>query len=652
MTAPARIVVLHLEDEPKDSRLVRSTLAADGLDCEFIRVDNEDDFRAAIGRGGFDLILADHSLPAFDGLSALAHARAMCPDIPFICVSGSLGEELAIEALTNGATDYVLKQRLSRLVPAVRRALEESAERAKRRQAEAEVHRLVVQLQHSQKLEAIGHLAGGVAHDFNNLLTVINGYCERLLGVVGPNSPMRVDLDLIHKAGQRAAGLTSQLLAFSRRQVLQPRVIELNAVVIDMDKMLRRVLGEHITTLITLDPALGATRADPGQMGQVVMNLAINARDAMPSGGTLTIETANVDVAADETSRFGLPPGRYVSLVVRDTGHGMDEGMLSHIFEPFFTTKEAGKGSGLGLPTVYGIVKQSGGEIGVESTPSVGTMVRVFLPRVDAAPSAAPSAPPTSTVARGHETLLLVEDEDLVRELVREFLEDAGYHVLEARDAEEALRIAHAGARPIDLLVTDVVLPGMNGSDLVQELQRVLPNVKTVYVSGYPGDAMFRQGAFEPGSAFLAKPFTRHVLTQKVREVLDEQPATAGAVLVLDDDTDICRLLSGILRRAGYIVFDRLHDVPRDRSGKPLVDVVLLDLASNESSRAAALQVLKRELPAVNCVLMAGAFGNRLLEDVDGLGVTATLQKPLNEHSVLEAVARALPGRRRQPAPG
>jgi two-component system cell cycle sensor histidine kinase/response regulator CckA len=644
--APDRIVVLHLEDDPKDSRLINTTLAADGLDCEILRVETEDDFRLALTRGGLDLILADHSLPTFDGLSALAIAREVCPDVPFICVSGSLGEELAIEALKSGATDYVLKKRLSRLVPAVRRALQESAERAKRRRAEAEVRALEEQLRHSQKLEAIGQLAGGIAHDFNNLLTVINGYCDRLLAIAGDGSPIRADLDLIQKAGRRATALTTQLLAFSRRQVLQPRVIELNAIVLDVDKMLKRVIGEQITTLTALDPELGAVHADPGQIELVILNLAINARDAMLAGGTLTIETANVEVRRDAPSSFGLGPGQYVSLVVRDTGHGMDDRTLSRVFEPFFTTKEVGKGTGLGLPTVYGIVKQSGGEVGVESTLGHGTTVRVFLPRVEGGVAAVPAAVVPSTVARGLETVLLVEDEDLVRELVREFLESAGYEVLEAHDAEDAVRLARAAAHPIDLLVTDIVLPGMNGPDLAKRLREIVPRLRALYVSGYPGDAMFRQGAFEPGLAFLAKPFTRHVLTQRVREILDQAPPAAGAVLVLDEDVDIRRLLTEILHAAGYVVFDELANVPRDAAGRRQIDAVLVDLAWNDAVRTAVIDALRRELPASPVVLMAGAFGSRLLEEADGLGVSATLQKPLNEQSVLDAVARALRARR------
>jgi len=396
------------------------------------------------------------------------------------------------------------------------------------RQAEAEVHALEAQLRHSQKLEAVGQLAGGIAHDFNNLLTVINGYCERLLLAVEDQTEIKADLDLIHKAGQRAAGLTRQLLAFSRRQVLQPRVIDLNAIVADIQRILARVIGEQNTVITSLDRALGAAEADPGQIEQVIMNLAINARDAMPEGGTITIQTGNLTVLEGDNSPFHLRPGQYVMLAIRDTGHGMDAHTASRIFEPFFTTKEAGKGTGLGLSTVYGIVAQSGGDIAVDSAPGAGTTMRVFLPRVAPRAASAPATQPGPPPG-GHETVMLVEDEAFVRELVREFLQASGYQVIEASSAEDALRLAADRATPaIDLLVTDVVLPGLNGVRLAERLKAQLPGLEALYISGYPGDAMVRSGVFDPGPAFLAKPFTRHVLTQKVREILNARSAGDG----------------------------------------------------------------------------------------------------------------------------
>jgi two-component system cell cycle sensor histidine kinase/response regulator CckA len=399
-----------------------------------------------------------------------------------------------------------------------------------RRQAEAEVIALEAQLRHSQKLEAVGQLAGGIAHDFNNLLTVINGYCERLLLAVDESAETKADLELIHKAGQRAAGLTRQLLAFSRRQVLQPRVIDLNAIVNDIQRILARVIGEQNTILTALDPSLGAAEADPGQIEQVVMNLAINARDAMPDGGTITIQTGNLTVLEGESAPFHLRPGEYVMLALRDTGHGMDAHTASRIFEPFFTTKEAGKGTGLGLSTVYGIVAQSGGDIDVESAVGEGTTMRVFLPRVAQSVANTPATVPVPTPS-GHETVLLVEDEAFVRDLVREFLQTSGYRVLEASCAEEALRlVGDRATQPIDLLVTDVVLPGLNGVRLAERLKAQVPGLEALYISGYPGDAMFRGDVFDPGPAFLAKPFTRHVLTQKVREILNARlPRTTAS---------------------------------------------------------------------------------------------------------------------------
>jgi len=397
------------------------------------------------------------------------------------------------------------------------------------RHAEAEVLALGAQLRHSQKLEAVGQLAGGIAHDFNNLLTVINGYCERLLLAVDEQSEVKADLDLIHKAGQRAAGLTRQLLAFSRRQVLQPRIVDLNTIVTDIQRILARVIGEQNTVVTTLDRALGATEADPGQIEQVIMNLAINARDAMPDGGTITIETGNLTVLEGDNSPFQLRPGPYVMLALRDTGHGMDAGTAAHIFEPFFTTKEAGKGTGLGLSTVFGIVAQCGGDIAVESAPGAGTTMRVFLPRVALCADSVPATKPVPAPG-GHETVMLVEDEAFVRELVREFLQASGYQVIEASCAEDALRLVADRQTPhIDLLVTDVVLPGLNGVRLAEQLKAQVPGLEALYISGYPGDAMARSEMFDPGPAFLAKPFTRHVLTQKVREILNARSAGDAA---------------------------------------------------------------------------------------------------------------------------
>lgn len=638
--APAALSkVLLLEDDAKDARLIAAHLELEGMECDIVRVDREDDYRAAIARGGFDLILADHSLPGFTGLDALAIARQACPDVPFICVSGTLGEEPAIEALKSGATDYVLKHSLSRLVPSVQRALQASSERTKRRKAESDVSALEAQLRHSQKLEAVGLLAGGIAHDFNNLLTVINGYCERLLATVDDDDMVRADLDLIHQAGQRAAGLTRQLLAFSRRQVLEPRAINLNTIVVDIERILKRVLGERIAVTSALDPTLWSAQADPGQMEQVLINLAINARDAMPDGGIITIETANLDeIPGAKTS--GLRPVPHVMLAVRDTGHGMDDETTARIFEPFFTTKAAGKGTGLGLSTVYGIVAQSGGHVAVESSPGQGTTMRVFLPRLEQDLEVSAAAESPAKPVRGHETLLLVEDEDFVRELLSEFLRSSGYTVIEARSAEEALALVKQDSAPaIDLLVTDMVLSGMNGAKLADRLKAMMPSLVTLYVSGYPGDEMFADGVFDPGPAFLAKPFTRHALIHKVKEILGARPPIHATVLVVEPNNGIRRLIAQMLTRAGYAVVERLDEA---LSGARPLDVALVDVASPEPARWTSIRALRRRHAAASIILMAGSFGDVLIGEAAAAGVEITLQKPLHEAAVLDAVRRAL----------
>jgi nitrogen-specific signal transduction histidine kinase/ActR/RegA family two-component response regulator len=377
------------------------------------------------------------------------------------------------------------------------------------------------QLRQSQKMEAIGRLAGGVAHDFNNLLTVIMGRAQLLLGRV-TDAKVRRDLDLIRDAGSRAAALTHQLLAFSRKQVLEPRVIDLKALVVDAEKLLIRVIGEDIKLTVRSDPDLGTVKADPGQIEQVIMNLVVNSRDAMPQGGTVTLETANLNL--DESysrQHFEVRPGRYVMLAVSDTGHGMDAETQSKIFEPFFTTKEKDKGTGLGLSTVYGIVQQSGGHIWVYSEPGQGTTFKIYLPRVDEPVETI--AQPQSKDDRGTETILLVEDEQAVRELIREILELKGYTVLEAGSADEAIGICDAHDRPIDLVITDVIMPGMNGTVLAGHLRSRLPHAKIIYMSGYTDAGIVDSGLLASGHAFLQKPIIADSLARKVREVLESE---------------------------------------------------------------------------------------------------------------------------------
>ncbi len=380
---------------------------------------------------------------------------------------------------------------------------------------------LEAQLRQSQKMEAIGQLAGGIAHDFNNMLTVINGYGELMLLSLPIGEPHRVSVEQIREAGERAATLTRHLLAFSRKQVLQPKVLDLNAVVANMDTMLQRVISADIDLLTILSPGLASVKADPGQIEQILMNLVVNARDAMPEGGRLTIETADVVLDSDYARRHvDVSPGRYIMLAVSDAGCGMDKKTQARIFEPFFTTKEEGKGTGLGLSTVYGIVKQSGGNIWVYSEPGRGTTFRIYLPRIEEAAEAVEPDKAPEPLPTGSETILLVEDEAGVRNLAKKILETYGYKVLDAAEGEDAFRLSGQHKGLIHLMVTDMVMPEMSGRELADRLKPSRPNMKVLFMSGYTDKAMLHQGELDPGMAFLQKPFTPQTLARKVREVL------------------------------------------------------------------------------------------------------------------------------------
>ena len=378
------------------------------------------------------------------------------------------------------------------------------------------------QLRRMQKMEAIGRLTGGIAHDFNNLLTVINGYSEMLADELAEEDPKRELVQEVSRAGHRAAALTRQLLAFGRKQVLQPEVLNLNAVVSEMDKMLRRVIGEDIDLVTVLDPELGNAKVDPSQMEQVIMNLAVNARDAMPQGGSLTIETGNVELDEEYARQHAeAEPGSYVMLALSDNGVGMDAETQARIFEPFFTTKLKGEGTGFGLSTVYGIVKQSGGNINVYSEPAKGTTFKIYLPRVEE-PAGVEHQPEASPERAGRgETVLVVEDEPGVRRLARTILERNGYVVLEGADGSEGIRVCEEHREEIHLLLTDVVLPDTGGPALAERVTALCPRVKVLYMSGYTNNAIAHRGVLEPGVVFLPKPFTPEALLSKVREVLE-----------------------------------------------------------------------------------------------------------------------------------
>ena len=639
--------ILHLEDDPNDAALIQSTLEDGGITCAITCVQNRDDFVAALEHGGIDLIISDFSLPAFDGLSAAEIVRDKWPAIPLILVSVTLDEELIIESLKSGATDYVVKQRLCRLVPAVRRAVKDVEVGARNRLTEEalwdteqrfqilfnesdmgiamvgvdgcpiltnpalqkmfgytgeelcrmpfqdlthledrtanlELYRQLFQGAHksyqiekryirkdgqviwahisvsmargamghadyalgivediterrkleaefieAQKMEVVGHLAGGVAHDFNNVLAVIMGYSDLTLERLDLDNALKSNLETIRSTAERASGLTRQLLIFSRKQVVQPIDLDLNDVVKDLDKMLRLLIDENIEMTIVPGKQTGRINADSGYVGQVLMNLVVNARDAMPNGGKLTIMTNNVTLDENYArTHTGAIPGDYVMLSVRDTGTGMTDEVKARLFEAFFTTKPKGKGTGLGLATCQTIIQQSGGHIDLYSEIGKGTIFKVYFPRIKQ-PLDVAARPQTRRLPRGTETLLIVEDEPTVRHLARDVLEAQGYEVIRASNGQHALHVAreHKGS-PIRLVITDVIMPLMDGNVMAEWLKSTYPDLKILFTSGYMDDTIANHGVLAAGIDFVPKPYTPAILTRKVREMLDATPGT------------------------------------------------------------------------------------------------------------------------------
>jgi signal transduction histidine kinase len=511
------IDVLLVEDDEEDYLLTKSLLSRlDGVWHELHWVGDYPTALSAARDGDYDVCLVDYRLGAANGIQLIRDLVASGHDLPVIVLTGQGDREVDIEAARAGAADYLVKGEVSPalLERTIRYAMRSHADMRALRESEET-------LRQAQKMEAVGRLAGGVAHDFNNMMSVVIGYSELVLASLDVAHPQRQDIEEIKRAGERASAMTNQLLAFSRKQVFQTRIVDVNTVVIEVKKLLQHVLGEDIELAGILDPALEPIEVDPGQLEQVIMNLAINARDAMPMGGKLTIETANVELDDDPLSHVDVQPGPYVLLSVTDTGVGMEAETIRQIYEPFFTTKEEGKGTGLGLATVFGIVKQSGGDISVDSTPGQGATFKVYLPHSQAPIDRIQPAAPSTSTPRGSETILLVEDEELLRSLERKMLEQRGYTVLEAQSVGHAFEIARDHKGAIDLLLTDVVMPELSGRELAKQLAVERPEMRILYMSGYAADAITRHGVLEPGIAFLPKPLTGTLLAQKLREVLD-----------------------------------------------------------------------------------------------------------------------------------
>lgn len=512
MNAPLRLLLV--EDSADDAALIVRHLQQGGYDVAFERVDSPDALSRAVEQGGWDLVICDYCMPEFSGIDALKLLREDGSETPLIFVSGTMGEDAAVSALKLGAQDYVMKGNLGRLLPAIERELREAAEKRGHIQLEQRLRQL-------ERFEAIGRLAGGVAHDFNNIVGAILGWAQ--LGVADAASypDLRERFQRIRDEAQRAGGLTSQLLAFARRQVLQPKKLDLNNCIAGVATLLQSALGDRIEFKTVLTPDLSAILADPVQIDQVLMNLCLNARDAMPTGGRLVIETRVTELGADfcRIHSYGVP-GKYVVLLVSDTGTGMDEATVKRIFEPFFTTKELGRGTGLGLATVYGIVKQHEGFINVYSEPGRGTTFHIYFPAVPGIADGR-DATPTAEVSGKNETVLVADDYEGLRDIAQEFLTAWGYKVILARDGEEAVRLYREHQGKIRLVVLDVMMPRLGGPEAYGQISRIQPGLPVVFTTGHTAEASSLNPAIGGGALFLQKPYSPQELGRTVRSALD-----------------------------------------------------------------------------------------------------------------------------------
>ena len=521
-TPASTLRVLFVEDSDDDVRLIVRQLERAGYRVESHQVETPERFDAAIENAQWDVVISDHSMPHFSSADALASIKAHGLDCPFIIVSGTIGEDSAVEAMRAGAHDYVLKNNLARLAPAIERERNDAELRRQARDERTARRAIERQLQEAQKMEAVGRLAGGIAHDFNNLLTAILGFSslalDRLTSTEG-----RFEIEQVKQAAERAARFTRQLLAFSRQQVMSPRLIDPVEAVNQMMPMLQQLMGEDVQLQMNGHAGIGRVKVDPGQFEQVIMNLAVNARDAMPHGGVIRLIVSRIDLESADADRLQLGAGAYIVLETTDTGTGMDPATRARIFEPFFTTKPPGQGTGLGLSTVYGILQQSGGSIDVESTLNQGSTFRVYLPLAAGSDVARPSvgqAARQAVRARGG-TVLVAEDEGSIRALIRAVLTDAGFRVLEAASGTEAQAIVQSLDRPIDLLITDVVMPGLVGPDLARSVLNRFPHTPVLYITGYATHASVPAGFLEEGDVLMLKPFLPEQLLAKVFERLD-----------------------------------------------------------------------------------------------------------------------------------
>ena len=497
--------------------------------------------------------------------------------------------------------------------------------------------RLEEELRQSQKMEAVGLMAGGIAHDFNNVLNVIIGYSKLLLKKLPEGDKAHRQVAEICKAGERAAGLTQQLLAFSRKQVLHPRIVNFADTLREMDDLVRRVIGEDIEVATKIHDDVARVKIDPSQVQQVILNLVVNARDAMPRGGKLTLELSNASLDASYARVHKISPGSYVMLAVSDNGTGMTAEVRQRAFEPFFTTKEVGSGTGLGLATVYGIVRQSGGHVWLYSEEGIGTTFKMFFPSVDGWEQESPGAA-HEVAPRGTATILVVEDDPAVRLLVEDILESAGYRMLIAEDGPSALQVAQRHTGEIDLLLTDVVLPKMGGRDVAANLSRLRPGIKVLFMSGYTGHSATQHGTLDSDVNFIPKPFSPDALCEKVRAVLTAR-MPVRKILIVDDEPAIRSLLAEILTDSGFqTVTARDGREARELLRKNPVDLIITDLAMEGEEGIELIRTIRKESPRVKIIAMSGTFGVDVLAAARALGADATLTKPVSQATLLRSI--------------
>jgi len=519
--------LLLIEDSADDADLLVAHLKKTGHTPIFQRVDTETDLRDAL-KESWDLAICDYNLPQMNALSALAIIKAQQPELPCIVVSGAIGEERAVETLKAGAGDYIMKDNLTRLASAIKREINEAQTRRKTKTIEAELKSHEEQLRQSQKYEAIGQLASGIAHDFNNMLAIIliqvdmlNEQLDAAPATDPLIEPFKKGVEQIKKTGLRASSLTRQLLAFSRKQVILPKVLNLNDLINDMKKMIQRLMEEHIELKTNLSADLKNIKIDPSHFEQILLNLIVNARDAMPQGGALTVETSNIEIPSKQHPNVTIDSGKYVRMRILDTGIGMTSELQKKIFDPFFTTKEVGKGTGLGLSIVLGIVKQNKGFILVESTVNQGTAFDLYFPTTqEVVVTNNVESINMSQLKGAGETILIVEDDPDLRELVSDTLTSNGYKVISASNGAEALEKIKPNSQNINLILTDVIMPQMTGAEMARQIRQLGLTVKILFQSGYTEDTLIQNGIDSGQVFFLEKPYKTKTLLQKIREIL------------------------------------------------------------------------------------------------------------------------------------